>query len=78
MAQDFIEEAQQEAKLRFGRELSPEELVEKFAGHDFEARIFHLKNIDGQSELTVREAARRHPYTSALRRTHAALTKAGR
>lgn len=57
---DYIEEAQHEARLRFGRELSPEELAVKFAGHDIETRIIHLKTIrhdDGELSLGQAEKA---------------------
>ena len=75
---DFIDEAQQEAELRFGGQLSADELAHKFAGHDLEARIFHLKNLRGGDELSVAEAARRYEYEGALRNTHETLRKAGR
>ncbi len=70
MAQDFIDEMQAEAKLRFGKELSPEEAAQKFMGHDAETRIFHLKNLQTPDEMTVTEAAKRYPYESALRQAH--------
>jgi len=79
MAEDYIEEAQREAQLRFGKTLSADELAETFKGHDFEARIQHLKNLSADDGvLTVAEAAERHSYTSALRATHDRLSKVGR
>jgi hypothetical protein len=79
MAEDFIEEMQTEAKLRFGKELSAREVADKFALHDFEARIGHLKNLKGaDSYSTPREAAGRHVYESALRATHERLRKIDR
>lgn len=75
---DFIEESQAEAGLRFGRELSPEECAAKFAEHDFEARIFHLKNLKTADTLSVAEAAERHSYEHALRHTHDRLRKIDR
>ena len=63
---DFIEEMQTEAKLRFGKELSPAEVAKKFAEHGFEARIYHLKaylhEIEGELDThmwTIREASGR-------------------
>jgi hypothetical protein len=71
---DFISEANAEAKLRFGRELSADELAAELARHGKEARIQHLKNLDtADSYTTPREAARRHVYERALRATHARL-----
>jgi len=75
---DFIEEQQAEAALRFGRELSPEECAAKFAGHDFEARIFHLKNLKTSDDLSLPDAAERIGYERALRDTHDRLRKVDR
>lgn len=73
---DFIEEMQTEAKLRFGKELSPSEVASEFQKHDFEARIHHLKNLKTADSFgTPREAARRHVFERALRSTHEQLTK---
>ncbi len=71
MADDFIDELQTEAKLRFGKTLSPSEVANEFQKHDFEARIHHLKNLKtAESFSSPREAAARHVFESALRRTH--------
>ncbi len=79
MADDFIEEMQTEAKLRFGREFSAGEVADKFQAHDFEARIHHLKNLKtADSFSTVREAARRHEYESLLRKVHSRLRSINR
>ena len=78
MAEDYIEEAQREAKLRFGKELSPVELADKFVGHDLEARIVHLKTLSNDGDLTVAEAAKRHSYVSALRNKHEMLRTVNR
>lgn len=75
---DYIDEAQQEALLRFGRELSPQELAEKFIGHDLEARIHHLKNLSTSDQLTIDQGARRMEYESALRSMHEAARKVDR
>jgi hypothetical protein len=68
---DFIEEMQAEAELRFGRELTPQEVAKKFAEHDFEARIHHLKHLRKDDEFpTPREAVKRSQYLRALKSTH--------
>ena len=82
MAKDFIEEAQQEAKLRFGRELSSQELGRKFMGHDFEARIFHLKNPESNDEPIslgdAMSAAKRLAFERSLHDVHNRLRKINR
>lgn len=79
MANDFIDEMQTEAKLRFGKELSPSEVAEQFTLHGFEARIQHLKNLKtAESFGTPREAVRRHVYERELRSTHERLRKIDR
>jgi|GraSoiStandDraft_46_1057282.scaffolds.fasta_scaffold365483_3 hypothetical protein len=79
MADDFISELQTEAKLRFGKELSPSEVANEFTKHDFEARIQHLKNLKTADSFgTPREAAARHVYERALRSTHDRLRKIDR
>lgn len=71
MADDFIDEMQIEAKLRFGKELSPSEVAAEFSKHDFEARIQHLKNLKTADTYgTPRQAAARHVFERALRSTH--------
>jgi hypothetical protein len=79
LADDYIDEAQTEAKLRFGRELSPAEIAEDFAKHGFDARIGHLKTLKtADTYSTPREAAARHVYERALRATHDRLRKIDR
>jgi hypothetical protein len=76
---DFIEEMQTEAKLRFGKELSPAEVATEFAKHDFEARIHHLKTLNtADSYSTPRDAAKRHVYERALQNTHEKLRRIDR
>jgi hypothetical protein len=75
---DYIEEAQQEAQLRFGKELSAQELATEFAKHDPEARIHHLKTLRDDGEVSVRDAAKMLEFRSALRSTHEILRKANR
>jgi hypothetical protein len=79
MSDDYIEEMQNEAKLRFGRELAPAEVAAKFQEHGFEARIHHLKNLKTADNFgTPREAAARHVYERALRSTHDRLRRIDR
>ena len=81
---DYIEEAQHEARLRFGTELSPEELAMKFAGHDFETRVHHLKTIrsdeeEGEISITKAEKAlERAAHVTALHSMHERLRKVNR
>ena len=76
---DFIEEMQKEAKLRFGKELSPAEVAKKFAEHGFEARIYHLKNLDASdSYVDARDASKRYVYEHLLRETHKKLAAISR
>jgi hypothetical protein len=78
-SRDYIEEAQQEAQLRWGKELTSEELATEFAKHDPETRIIHMKTLkSGEGELSIREAAKRMDYEGALRNTHEILRRAGR
>jgi hypothetical protein len=79
LAKDYIEEAQTESKLRFDKELSPAEIADEFARHDFEARIGHLKTLKtADSYATPREAAARHVFERALRSTHERLRRINR
>jgi hypothetical protein len=79
MSDDFIDEMQTEAKLRFGKELSPSEVASEFAKHDFEARIQHLKNLKTADNFgTPREAASRHVFERAIRSTHDRLRRIDR
>ncbi|WP_262048466.1 hypothetical protein [Bradyrhizobium sp. Bra78] len=79
MSDDFISELQTEAKLRFGKELSPSEVANEFAKHDFEARIQHLKNLKTADSFgTAREAAKRHAFERALHSTHHRLHRIDR
>lgn len=78
MADDFIEEMQAEAKLRFGKELSPAECAQKFAGHKLDDRIFHLKNLKTADSMHINEAAKRHAFERALRNMHERLRRVDR
>ena len=75
---DFIEEMQKDAQERWGRELTPIEAAEKFALHNFETRIYHLKTLDDRPLPMSREGAQRHALETALRRTHEKLRRVGR
>jgi hypothetical protein len=79
VADDFIEEMQREAQLRFGRELSPAECADKFALHNFNARIDHLKNLKSSDAIpNVRDAATRLTFERALKDTHERLRRIDR
>jgi hypothetical protein len=82
VSRDYIEEAQHEARLRFGRELAPEELAMKFAGHDIETRVIHLKTIRGDDEEIslgqAEKALERAAHVRALHSMHERLRKVDR
>ena len=79
MAEDFIERMQIEAKLRFGKTLSPSEVSSEFQKHDFESRIQHLASLKtADSFSTPREAAARHVFERELRGVHERLRKIDR
>jgi hypothetical protein len=78
MAEDFIDEMQKEARMRFGKELSPAEAADEFALHNFEARIQHLNNLKTDDAMSVREAAKRLSFERALKETHHRLRKVDR
>jgi hypothetical protein len=75
---DFIDEMQKDAQERWKRELTPSEAAEKFALHNFETRIAHLKTLDGRPLPMSREGAQRHAIETALRRVHDRLRRVGR
>ncbi|MCC8954107.1 hypothetical protein H8B02_11735 [Bradyrhizobium sp. Pear77] len=69
---------QTEARLRFGKELSAGEVADKFALHDFESRIQHLKNLRKDEHADLRAAAERLTFERALLDTHHRLRKINR
>ncbi len=76
---NYIERMQEEAKLRYGRSLTPDEAAAKFAEHKLDARINHLKTLrdDGET-LSIHKAAERLTFERKLRDVHNALRKVGR
>jgi hypothetical protein len=78
MAEDYIDQMQSEAKLRFGRELTAAEAGAKFAEHGLDARIQHLQNLRNDERLTIHGAAQRLTMERAIRDAHHALRKVGR
>jgi hypothetical protein len=79
---DFIDEMQHEAELRFGGKLTAKEAAEKFAGHDLEGRIQHLKNLrrsdDPLTTSEMRGEVERRVIERALRGVHERLRKINR
>jgi len=54
-------------------------MAREFSRWDIETRVNTLQHIAADTgELTVRQAAKRHAYESALRNTHEILRKVGR
>jgi hypothetical protein len=82
MEKDLIDEMQEEAELRFGHRLTAREAAERFAQHDADARIFHLKNLkrsdDPLTTTEMRSEVERRVVERALRSTHERLRKIGR
>lgn len=77
MDDDFIDEMQKEAVLRFGKELSPDEVADAFALHDFDTRIHHLKNLK-TDDTDLLSAANRLRYERALKDVHHRLRRIDR
>jgi hypothetical protein len=76
---DVIDQIQSRSRDYTGKELSPQEMATEFAKWDMVARVNTLQDIGADTgELTVRQAAKRHAYESALRNTHELLRKVGR
>jgi hypothetical protein len=77
---DFLEHTQSWAKLRDGRELSPDEMAREFLKQTPEQRVTVLDSMQHTAprEMTAREAGRRVSYERALMRTHEMLNKIGR
>jgi hypothetical protein len=78
MSDDFLEKMQQESRNRWGAELTPEQAAERFALHNFEARVQHLGNLRRDSDMPFNDAAKRFRYERALRDVHEKLRRVGR
>jgi hypothetical protein len=61
-----------------GREITPARAAEHFALNPAHVRRLHLLNLKTPDSMTVIEAAERNRWESAIRKTHATLTKVGR
>lgn len=78
---NLIEQAQANAKLITGSELSPREMAMHFAKLPFAERVEHLDrlNVDlAQSDLTISQAVQLVEYSDALHQMQATLRKIGR
>jgi len=76
---NWIDRAQEEAKLRFGRELDADELAKKLLEHGLDARVNHLKTLrDDGEQLTIHAAAKRTAISRKLFDAHHAARRAGR
>ncbi len=79
MSDNWIDRAQEEAKLRWGRELTPNELANKLAEHGLDARVNHLKTLRDDGEpISIHAAAKRVTFSRKLFDIHNALRKVGR
>jgi hypothetical protein len=75
---DVIEEMKTEWRLRYKRDLTPNELANQFALMPMETRIAHLKRVNAPQAMSTREAGDRLAMERALHRTHETLRKVGR
>jgi hypothetical protein len=75
---DVIEDMKTEWRLRYKRDLTPNELANEFALMPMETRIGHLKRMKAPEALSTREAGNRLAMERAMLRTHETLRKVGR
>ena len=75
---DFLEALEEESKLRFGRELTTQEISAKFLEHKLDARVAHLRNLRKDETLTIHGAAKRLVLERALYDAHHAARRSGR
>lgn len=74
---DYVTRIQEELAID-KKEITPAEAARLFALNPAPVRRLHLLNLQTPKEMTVSEAAERHRWESAIRKTHAALNKVGR
>jgi len=79
---NYIEQTQARARAIEGKDLSPQEMAERFAKSGFNDRVDILDRLDrdlaASGELSIREATELRQYLGALRGTHHALRKVDR
>jgi phosphoserine phosphatase len=75
---DLIDHMQEESRLRYGRELTPQEAGQKFMEHGLDARVNHLKALRKDETSSVRDAAKRLTMERALMDAHTAARRSGR
>jgi hypothetical protein len=78
MDEDFIDGAKAEWRLRYKRELTPNDAADLFTLHNFEARIGHLKRLKAPDAMSPRQASDRLVMERAIRSAHERLRKVGR
>ncbi|SHM40927.1 hypothetical protein [Bradyrhizobium lablabi] len=76
---DYIERTQSLSVNYTGKQMSPAEMAHEFAKWDIVTRVGTLESLSAEDgALTVKQAAERHAYKSALTNMHARLRKVGR
>jgi hypothetical protein len=75
---DVIEEMKTEWRLRYKRDLTSNELAERFALMPMETRIGLLKRLKTPEAMSAREAGDRLAMERAVLRTHEKLRSVGR
>jgi hypothetical protein len=76
--EDYISQSKKYATVKFGRERTAAEMATDFALYAPSAREMYLATLKTPAEMSLLEASRRHSLESAIRQTHARLSKAGR
>jgi hypothetical protein len=74
---DYIQRLKEELAID-KKEITPEAAARHFALNPAPVRRLHLLNLQTPKEMTVIQAAERHRWESAIRKTHATLNKVGR
>jgi len=75
---NYIEQVQSRAKAYGGKEISSDEMARNFVKCGIDARVDILERLKADDRpLTLNEAAKRHSFESALKRTHENLRKIG-
>jgi len=75
---DVIEEMKTEWQLRYKRDLTPNELANRFALMPMETRIGLIKRIKTPPAMNAREAGERLALERAIHRSHEKLRSVGR
>ena len=81
---NYIDDQIERARIATGDEVGPDAIAREFAKMDLPNRVTVLSSIEreegprGDAISSPREAAKRHPYVSALKDMHARLLEVKR